>query len=68
MSTAESIYELVKTLSEEEAFLVLEFAEFVQQRTRIKEKFLANSDSIKFQAVSLKTKEFKFNRDEANER
>ncbi len=34
MSTAESIYELVKKLPEEEASLVLMFAEFVQQHAR----------------------------------
>lgn len=33
MSTAETIYELVKTLPEDQANLVLVFAEFVRQRT-----------------------------------
>ncbi len=32
MSTAETIYELVKTLPEEKASLVLVFTQFVQQR------------------------------------
>lgn len=40
MSTAESIYELVKTLPEEEASLVLEFVEFIRQRTEAKAKML----------------------------
>jgi hypothetical protein len=34
MSTAEKVYELVKTLSEEQAKLVLKFAQVVQQRGR----------------------------------
>lgn len=68
MSTAESIYELVKTLPEEEANLVLEFVEFMSQRTQSKVKTLTNSNVGAFQAVSLNTKGFKFNRDEANER
>jgi hypothetical protein len=34
MSTAETIYELVKTLPEDQANLVLVFAEFVHQRTQ----------------------------------
>lgn len=32
MSTAEMIYELVKTMSENEANVVLEFAEFLKQK------------------------------------
>jgi hypothetical protein len=32
MNTAETIYELVKTLPEEQADLILTFAEFVRQR------------------------------------
>lgn len=68
MSTAESIYELVKTLPEEEASLVLEFVKFVHQRTKSKVKTLMTSNVGGFQAVSLNTKGFKFNRDEANER
>ncbi len=68
MSTAESIYELVKTLPEAEASLVLEFVEFVRQRTQSKVKTLTSSDVGGFQAISLNTKGFKFNRDEANER
>lgn len=68
MSTAESIYELVKTLPEEEASLVLEFVEFVRQRTKSKVKTLTNFNTGGFQAVSLNTKGFKFDRDEANER
>lgn len=68
MSTAESIYELVKTLPEEEASLVLEFVEFVRQRTQSKVKTLTAANVGGFQAVSLNTKGFKFNRDEANER
>jgi len=68
MSTAESIYELVKTLPEEEASLVLEFVEFVRQRAQSKIKRQATTDTSEFQAVSINTKGFKFNRDEANER
>lgn len=68
MSTAESIYELVKTLPEEEASLVLEFVEFVRQRTQAKANSIKISSVSGFQAVSLNTKGFKFNRDEANER
>ncbi len=68
MSTAESIYELVKTLPEEEAGLVLEFVEFMSQRTQSKLKTLTTSNVGAFQAVSLNTKGFKFNRAEANER
>jgi len=68
MSTAESIYELVKMLPEEEASLVLEFVEFMRQRTQSKVKTLTTSNVSGFQAVSLNTKGFKFNRDEANER
>ncbi|MBW4482745.1 MAG: DUF2281 domain-containing protein [Tildeniella torsiva UHER 1998/13D] len=34
MSTAEAIYELVKTLPEEQASLVLVFTQFVQQQGR----------------------------------
>ncbi|MBD1874849.1 DUF2281 domain-containing protein [Nodosilinea sp. FACHB-131] len=68
MSTAESIYELVKTLPEEEAGMVLEFVEFVRQRAQSKAKGLTASNFIGFQAVSLNTKGFTFNRDEANER
>ncbi len=68
MSTAESIYELVKTLPEEEASLVLEFVELIRQRTQAKAKVLASYNVVGFQSVSLKTKGFKFNRDEANER
>lgn len=37
MSTAETIYELVKTLPEDQANLVLVFAEFVHQRTQVSE-------------------------------
>ena len=68
MSTAESIYELVKTLPEEEASLVLEFVEFIRQRTQSKVKPPTAANVGGFQAVSLNTKDFKFNRDEANER
>ncbi len=68
MSTAESIYELVKMLPEEEASLVLEFVEFMRQRTQFKVKTLAARNVDGFQAASLNTKGFKFNRDEANER
>ncbi|WP_008312834.1 hypothetical protein [Leptolyngbya sp. PCC 6406] len=68
MNTAESIYELVKTLPEEEAGLVLEFVEFVRQRTQAKVKSLTAPNVGGFQAVSLNTKGFTFNRDEANER
>ncbi|MEM6435887.1 MAG: DUF2281 domain-containing protein [Cyanobacteria bacterium P01_D01_bin.115] len=35
MSTAETIYELVKTMPEDQASLVLVFAEFVRQRTQV---------------------------------
>jgi hypothetical protein len=68
MSTAESIYELVKTLPEEDASLILEFVEFVRQRTQSKVKTLTTSNAGGFQAVCLNTKGFKFDRDEANER
>jgi hypothetical protein len=34
MSTADTVYELVKTFSEEQAQLVLKFAQVVQQRGR----------------------------------
>lgn len=34
MITADTIYELVKTLPEDQASLVLVFAEFVRQRTQ----------------------------------
>jgi len=68
MSTAESIYELVKMLPEEEASLVLEFVEFVRQRTQSKVKTLTAAKVGGFQAVSLNTKGFKFNRGDANER
>ena len=68
MTTAESIYELVKTLPEEEASLVLVFAEFIQQRALASSSVQAIPNVDRFQAVSLKTKDFKFNRDEANER
>lgn len=67
MSTAESIYELVKTLPEEEASLVLKFVEFVRQRAPSKVKTLTTHNVSGFQAASLNTKGFKFNRDEANE-
>lgn len=68
MSTAESICELVKTLSEAEASLVLEFIEFVRQRAQSKVKTPMPHNAGGFQAVSLDTKDFKFNRDEANDR
>ena len=68
MTTAESIYELVKMLPEEEASLILEFVEFMRQRTQSKVKTLTTRNVSGFQAVSLNTKGFKFNRDEANER
>ncbi|MFZ4675232.1 MAG: DUF2281 domain-containing protein [Nodosilinea sp.] len=68
MSTAESIYELVKMLPEEEASFVLEFVEFVRQRTQSKVKTLTAANVGGFQAVSLNTKGFKFNRGDANER
>ena len=68
MSTAESIYELVKMLPEEEASLVLEFVEFVRQRTQSKVKTLTAANVGGFQAVSLNTKGFKFTRGDANER
>ncbi|PSR19065.1 hypothetical protein C8255_04210 [filamentous cyanobacterium CCP3] len=68
MSTAESIYELVKTLPEEEANLVLVFAEFIRQRASASLSVRANPNIDRFQAISLETKGFKFNRDEANER
>jgi hypothetical protein len=68
MSTAESIYELVKTLPEEEASLVLEFVEFMSQRPQSKAKTLTASNVGGFQAVSITTKGFTFNRDKANER
>ncbi|MBD2428822.1 DUF2281 domain-containing protein [Phormidium sp. FACHB-1136] len=68
MSTAESIYELVKTLPEEEASLVLEFVEFVRQRAQSKIKRQATAKAGEFQTISINTKDFKFNRDEANER
>ncbi|HSM82810.1 MAG TPA: hypothetical protein VLS96_14060 [Nodosilinea sp.] len=68
MSTADAIYELVKTLPETEASLVLEFVEFVRQRAQSKVKTPMAHSAGGFQAVSLNTKGFKFNRDEANER
>ncbi len=68
MSTAENIYELVKMLPEEEANLVLVFAEFIHQRASVSLSVKATPNVDRFQAVSLKTKDFKFNRDEANER
>ncbi|PZV15616.1 MAG: hypothetical protein DCF21_11490 [Leptolyngbya sp.] len=68
MSTEESIYELVKMLPEEDVSLVLEFVEFMRQRTQSKVKTLTTPNVSEFQAVSLNTKGFKFNRDEANER
>jgi hypothetical protein len=68
VSTAENIYELVKTLPEEEANLVLVFAEFIHQRASGSLSVKATPNVDRFQAVSLKTKDFKFNRDEANER
>ncbi len=68
MSTAENIYELVKTLPEEEANLVLVFAEFIHHRASVSLSVQAASNLARFQAISLKTKDFKFNRDEANER
>ncbi|MBE9137651.1 hypothetical protein IQ254_10560 [Nodosilinea sp. LEGE 07088] len=68
MSTAESIYELVKTLPEAEASLVLVFAEFIHQRALASSSAQTISNGARFQAVSLNTKGFKFNRDEANER
>jgi len=37
MSAAETVYELVKTLPEDQANLVLVFAEFVRQRTHSSE-------------------------------
>ncbi|MET0030775.1 MAG: hypothetical protein ABWU14_04705 [Limnospira maxima] len=68
MSTAENIYELVKTLPEEDASLVLVFAEFIQQRALASSSVQAIPNVDRFQAVSLRTKGFTFNRDEANER
>jgi hypothetical protein len=38
MSTAETIYELVKTMPEDRAYMVLKFAEFVHQETNISTK------------------------------
>ncbi|WP_017302428.1 DUF2281 domain-containing protein [Nodosilinea nodulosa] len=44
MSTADAIYELVRKLPEEEANLVLRFAEFVQQHAKPKQN--ANHSSL----------------------
>lgn len=41
MSTAEQIYELVKTLSEEQASEVLYFAEFLKQKAQFKSERLS---------------------------
>lgn len=68
MSTAEGIHELVEMLPEEEASLVLKFMEFMHQLTQAKVKSLTTSNVSGFQAVSLNTKGFTFNQDEANER
>lgn len=68
MSTAENIYELVRTLPEEEASLVLVFAEFIHQRALTNSFVQTIPNAARFQAVSLNTKGFKFNRDAANER
>jgi len=38
MSTAETIYELVKTMPEDRAYIVLKFAEFLHQETNIPTK------------------------------
>ncbi|MEA5447074.1 DUF2281 domain-containing protein [Leptolyngbya sp. CCNP1308] len=44
MSTAETIYELVKTLPEEKANLVLVFTQFVQQRESSPQDSLLGAD------------------------
>ncbi|NJN57337.1 MAG: DUF2281 domain-containing protein [Leptolyngbyaceae cyanobacterium SL_5_9] len=38
MSTAETIYELVKTMPEDRAYMVLKFAEFLHQETNVSTK------------------------------
>lgn len=48
MSVAKTIYELVKTLPEDQANLVLVFAEFVRQRTRSSESSDKSSISSYF--------------------
>jgi hypothetical protein len=51
MSTAETIYELVKTLPEEKANLVLVFTQFVQQRDSSPKDSLLEADRQHWSAL-----------------